>query len=1655
MKQHRQTKKRKSIWLGFLLILLIALGAAGLQKSSMLVAKEKKVEPKADSILGFRDTSLMKEKIGVADFDKGANYQTKPGFLDEADAYKDRIIRSYDSLEYTYSVSFNASDGQPYTDLVVRLSGKVINGVTDDGRMLNAQVSPSFGGIADLSKKESTFSFDLTTDAEGNKLSTATAPIFTIPVEVYGATNGTKLGFEAQAQIVSAKNDKGETLDLSNENIVVDLPKSEEVTVTSDVNLKVWLADSSQDSEVSFKELTGSNDYPSLNVKQFGLAVGVVPLNGRGTKMLGSSVPESEIYFEVSQSAKFIDLTNGDSKILEIGKDVQPMGVFDYGYVGYPSTYSAHEKTLSFSYPNYLRLNTGGMRVPNSKFQADRKRVSVYNSGSVLAEDNQENTLKMMFGEYDFNVNYLPETYAGGGLSSVYTNYEQLFASMGMLLTVPIDLVEEYTQVNWTLKVESIKFKNEKDIEQEIIPTGNTSQISWSEVLYPPGGQAVYTRYFGKNGEQIQTQGGVSVFPEGDAKASVQQQITVNTALDVSSGYTPLESTVVQKWNPNESTVVAARYTPPKAFIGNTVVSKPIKYGVSKTKDYSLLKLNENRIDDYEWYDSIKLANEQGEVSAVMGGSIGKRTNGSREILFVDRIVKNNIGVADSNGDPFVSISFGTTFLGANQTNAKTYPDDADITNYFEPTEYDDRGIVDLQKPNERYGDTLLVVPYVLSIGKKAIDGETGKEQSTFPASETINWVLSPRVITDAVGELEPVSVTVKDVLPKGMNYLIGSGKQAGESFEPQVTGPNAKGETTLTWTFDTVPGQVIPDIQYQTQTNQDELTFNGQSASVTNHAVISSPLVNSAESLRSKDYTVSLTKVNTPIFTKSTSTTLIDANDVNTPIRYLVRLSNQTELDFLDVDFLDVLPFIGDGRLNGVAGSDFHGSYKLVGLKVLQEDQKTEDPSAIKYYTNQEIDPKTRPGDIDVSDWESYTNGNLKADVQAVYARIPTLAAKAVRYLEILILPEGSQPEDVYFNRATANASNYATVMETNVARTTVVNRKLSGQVWYDDNYNGRMDDNEPFRADVPVTLYQVNADDTRTKVTENLRGEKLVDDEGVSLVKSGADGSYSFDALPAGDYVVGFAFLNEAGEDEIAENQLFITKPFEPNVEPLVNSKLSLTEKDGLNRLTPLDKKFMLPDVSSMNAAHYEEQGVNAGVLVQSDLKVKKSVYDSFGEDGQGTGKSLDGETVKVGDTLFYEIIVSNPLEHSIVENVLIQDQLPEGLIYKKGTLRYWSPETLQWADLDDESFNENQYLQTEALGSIVGPNQQIKVRFEAEITPEASGDLTNIATAKGVFKEKEFDEKDEVNNEAPPLPEIQKTVDRTDKVQVDDILTYTIIVSNQKGGGKWFKSVVTDTLKPYLDYVSGSTMVDGATISDDYWQGNKLTYPVGDLVSEEQREITFQAKVKQVPEDDGVVWNTAFANGEQKDGTPTDEVEDTVKVPAIDGVLHIRQVVLNPNDDLVIPSKGFFQLYLQENENKRNENGALGLVSGSTTKDTEAEVTKSLFTTRTIRMSQDENGIRIVDLIPEYYEYVGHIQTTDTQTVSQDHLSANQSLMQSGEIYLDYTEHQEYWVSVYIQPKLGKTTDGEDETLPRVYSWDYKTNQFPPLQGVETKK
>ncbi|WP_336577151.1 SpaA isopeptide-forming pilin-related protein [Candidatus Enterococcus mansonii] len=162
-----------------------------------------------------------------------------------------------------------------------------------------------------------------------------------------------------------------------------------------------------------------------------------------------------------------------------------------------------------------------------------------------------------------------------------------------------------------------------------------------------------------------------------------------------------------------------------------------------------------------------------------------------------------------------------------------------------------------------------------------------------------------------------------------------------------------------------------------------------------------------------------------------------------------------------------------------------------------------------------------------------------------------------------------------------------------------------------------------------------------------------------------------------------------------------------------------------------------------------------------------------------------------------------------------------------------------------------------------------------------------------------------------------------------------------------------------------------------------------------------------------------------------------------------LHLRQVVLKPHDALVVPSLGYFTL----NQVKSSGSiiNAYQLVTNSTVKDKPTEISKELFKTVQIPIGVDK--LQVVDVIPEYYSYHGAITTTDDTNLENKHSSTNTTEMIKTEpVTVDYNKSSEYWITIFISPKMGKASTGEEEKEPRPYSWDYKTNELGRLKQIE---
>ena len=154
-------------------------------------------------------------------------------------------------------------------------------------------------------------------------------------------------------------------------------------------------------------------------------------------------------------------------------------------------------------------------------------------------------------------------------------------------------------------------------------------------------------------------------------------------------------------------------------------------------------------------------------------------------------------------------------------------------------------------------------------------------------------------------------NVTVVDTLPSGLAYVPGSANLA-----PLSVLPGAAGTTVITWdvgNMSTDAGSL--SITYQARVSPDVST----GATLTNTAVVSSTDDPSPVGLRTDSHQLAVTaNAEFKIF-KETPDPVVEPEDT---FRYRLGYKNLSATTLTSQDFIDVLPYSGDGRTTAFSGS-------------------------------------------------------------------------------------------------------------------------------------------------------------------------------------------------------------------------------------------------------------------------------------------------------------------------------------------------------------------------------------------------------------------------------------------------------------------------------------------------------------------------------------------------------------------------------------------------------------------------------------------------------------------------------------------------------------------------------------------------------------
>lgn len=251
-------------------------------------------------------------------------------------------------------------------------------------------------------------------------------------------------------------------------------------------------------------------------------------------------------------------------------------------------------------------------------------------------------------------------------------------------------------------------------------------------------------------------------------------------------------------------------------------------------------------------------------------------------------------------------------------------------------------------------------------------------------------------------------------------------------------------------------------------------------------------------------------------------------------PITYTINMANTSATSSMDkVRILDVLPFNQDDRQTSfnAKGTAHVLSAQLVdanGEAVKGARLYYKDPSQAE--TNTKLDPNSLPQsatELAAKGWLAYdgSDASVLEKTSAILVDVDNIPANTTYALKITVEHKDNVGADL-INNATVN-SIVNQEQTTNNIETKIYGRELSGYVWYDDNFDGLKDDAEAPVKDISVKLYRTSLENPNYKdqlVTENVKGEKFIDDKGNSLIKTDDKGFYNFSNLSEGHYIAEF---------------------------------------------------------------------------------------------------------------------------------------------------------------------------------------------------------------------------------------------------------------------------------------------------------------------------------------------------------------------------------------------------------------------------------------------------------------------------------------------------------------------------------------------------
>lgn len=678
------------------------------------------------------------------------------------------------------------------------------------------------------------------------------------------------------------------------------------------------------------------------------------------------------------------------------------------------------------------------------------------------------------------------------------------------------------------------------------------------------------------------------------------------------------------------------------------------KYGVLKNgQKYATNSYYEDVNNRYNWFNSIAEAEKTGQVSASWGTF--KKTSPERAFKPYIRmyLIPTSIhGTKNAKGTH--NTIMGTQRITSTNGTSKTYAPSKATANNFTPVDDTNKPETNTfwQGSDNPWGETVTVVPAKASLSVAVDSGAAvkGKEETTWRAEITNRHDNRYQNYTNVYAELD-----------KGLKYVPSSTTYNNKAFGEPVETIKPNGKTLLTWKIDLKDRPIANDnLRFKTRLDHPNMKYNTMNKQTLTTTIWvqaegkDGVLDYSTSRFTKGDKSIEATKIDQVLTNTENVTPKIEigvqdkaastATQANTGLTglaldkaqkpqtmiYNATLKNDTNSTVNKPDIVVQFPIKANDARNSYTGS-------LVLDKITV---KAKDMSKIK--VKYKTEPITNPNmPLTATGWYDITpdklgKDNLNIASYGVYVGAPNLTAEESIEVEVQLKPKNTlKPEEVFqpkVNLALDGKNNIIALNKTNV-----VQRNVKGNTWLDLGLNDQIDDKSVKSEGVPVKVLRTSTINKSIKeevLTEDMKGNKLVDSKGNPTTKTNKDGLYNIENLPEGDYKFQFN-MSDVYDEELLIPVKQNTDMNNPGVSRIDDTYTTETIK------LPANNDIALKD----NKLEVKE--VNAGVVMKSRIKVTDTI------DGIQPNSGIEYQ-IKEGDKVVYtgktnkkgELITDKPL-------------------------------------------------------------------------------------------------------------------------------------------------------------------------------------------------------------------------------------------------------------------------------------------------------------------------------------------------------------------------------------------------------------------------